>query len=86
MGLLGRVLGIKDRLTAQRFEYEVTIAKVTPWPESNRPICVAWQRGKRKGSTKSVFLAPQSGRLGCIARINEKFTFTSTLYKVSKAG
>lgn len=77
---LGRV---KEKLSAQRFEYVVTIHNLTPWPDSgNRAVAVGWQRGKKKrGATRSVYPSPQPGKLGNVARFNEKFELSATLYK-----
>ena len=76
---------LKDKLNAQRFEYNITIHNLQPWPDSgNRAVAIGWQRGKdKRGATKSVYPSNQPGKLGCVARFNDRFTLVSTLYRVS---
>lgn len=72
-----------DKLSAQRFEYAITIHNLQPWPAGNRAVAIGWQRGsKRRGATRSVYASTAPGRLGNVVRFNEKFELTATLYKV----
>jgi hypothetical protein len=84
MKLFGIGGKLKDKLSAVRFEYTLTIHNLSPWPDSgNRAVAIGWQRGKKKrGATRSVYPSSQPGKLGNVARFNEKFELSATLYKV----
>lgn len=82
-GLFG-ITKLKDKLQAQKFSFIVTIHNLQPWPDTgNRSVAIGWQRGKEKrGATRSVYPSPQPGKVGNVARFNEKFELSATLYKV----
>lgn len=83
MKLFGFGSKVKDKLSATRFDYTLTIHNLQPWPAGNRAIAVGWQRGKKKrGATRSVYASTAPGRLGHIVRFNERFEISATLYKV----
>ena len=74
---------LKNKLSAQRFEFTFTVHSLSPWPEGNRAIAIGYQRGKRRrGATRSVYPQKQPGRLSSVVRVNEKFEMPVTLYKV----
>ena len=76
----------KSRLNATRFEFSIHVHTLQPWPaqQSSRAIAIGWQRGKRRrGATSSVLPLPNKDGMGTVVRFNEKFSLTSTLYKVS---
>jgi hypothetical protein len=72
----------KSRLNATRFEFMVHVHSLQPWPAGSKAIAIGWQRGKkRRGATNSVAPLSKDGA-GTVVRFNEKFSLTSTLYKV----
>jgi hypothetical protein len=73
----------KSRLNATRFEFMVHVHTLQPWPTGSKAVAIGWQRGKRRrGATNSVLPLPNKEGLGTVVRFNEKFSLTSTLYKV----
>lgn len=73
----------KSRLSATRFEFTVHVHTLQPWPAGSKAVAIGWQRGKRRrGATNSVLPLPNKDGLGTVVRFNEKFSLTSTLYKV----
>lgn len=81
-GFFGIGRSVKDKLSAQRFDYTVTIHNLQPWPAGNRAVAIGWQRGKKKrGATRSVYATTALGKTGNLVRFNEKFDLTATLYK-----
>lgn len=73
----------RNRINATKFEFTVHCHTLQPWPGGSKAIAIGWQRGKRRrGATSSVLPLPNKDKLGTVVRLNEKFTLTSTLYKV----
>lgn len=73
----------KSRLNATRFEFNIHVHTLQPWPAGSKAVAIGWQRGKRRrGATNSVLPLPNKDGAGTVVRFNEKFTLTSTLYKV----
>lgn len=73
----------KSRLNATRFEFSLHVHTLQPWPAGSKAVAIGWQRGKRRrGATNSVLPLPNKDGAGTVVRFNEKFSLTSTLYKV----
>ncbi|KAJ9518017.1 hypothetical protein QJQ45_004302 [Haematococcus lacustris] len=73
---------VKEKFTAQKFTFTLTVHNLQPWPTGNRAIAIGWQRGKdKRGATRSVYASTAPGKIGSIVRFNEKFELDSTLYK-----
>lgn len=85
--MLSNVKKWGQRFSATRFEFQVHVHSLQPWPASHKAIAVGWQRGKkRRGATSSVFPLPAPGKEGTVVRFNERFTVNATMYKVGLAG
>lgn len=70
-------------MNATRFEFNIHVHTLQPWPTGSKAVAIGWQRGKRRrGATNSVLPLPNKDGLGTVVRFNEKFSLTSTLYKV----
>lgn len=75
----------KNRINATRFTFSIHVHSLQPWPGTSKAIAIGWQRGKRRrGATNSVLPLPNKEKLGTVVRFNEKFSLTSTLYKVRR--
>lgn len=73
----------RNRINATRFEFTIHVHTLQPWPAGSKAVAIGWQRGKRRrGATSSVLPLPSKDKLGTVVRLNEKFTLTSSLYKV----
>uniref|UniRef100_A0A383VEV2 C2 NT-type domain-containing protein n=1 Tax=Tetradesmus obliquus TaxID=3088 RepID=A0A383VEV2_TETOB len=76
----------RNRINATRFEFTIHVHTLQPWPAGSKAVAIGWQRGKRRrGATSSVLPLPSKDKLGTVVRLNEKFTLTSSLYKVPGA-
>jgi hypothetical protein len=75
------------QFNATRFDFQLHIHTLQPWPAGHRAIAIGWQRGKRRrGATESVVPAPSGERGGAtVVRINERIRFKATLYKARPA-
>lgn len=76
----------KSRLSATRFEFSIHVHTLQPWPAGTKAVAIGWQRGKRRrGATNSMLPLPNKDGMGTVVRFNERFSLTSTLYKVRLA-
>jgi hypothetical protein len=75
---------LKNHFNATRFEFQLHVHSLQPWPATSKGIAVGWQRGKRRrGATATVTPAPGPELGGAtVVRFNERIGFKSTLYKV----
>jgi hypothetical protein len=77
---------LKNQFNATRFDFQLHVHTLQPWPAGNKGIAIGWQRGKRRrGATASVLPVPNDvGDRGgsTVVRFNERINFKSTLYKV----
>lgn len=82
--ILYAMLKLKSRFAATRFDFQLHVHSLQPWPDGNKGVAIGWQRGKhRRGATGSVVPLPcQDGSGGTVVRFNERINFKSTLYKV----
>lgn len=82
------MMKIKNRFNATRFDFQLHVHTLQPWPSGNKAIAIGWQRGKRRrGATNSIMPVPSSERGGStVVRFNERINFKSTLYKVRMRG
>ncbi|KAI8469921.1 MAG: hypothetical protein J3K34DRAFT_511741 [Monoraphidium minutum] len=67
-------------LTATRFDFEVHIHSLHPWPAGGGAIAVGWQRGKRRRGATAAALPLASGRGGgggggVVVQFNERIGF-----------
>ena len=80
------MLKLKNHLNATRFDFQLPVHTLQPWPAGNKGIAIGWQRGKRRrGATASVLPVPARERErggSTVVRFNERINFKSTLYKV----
>ena len=81
------MLKLKQRFSATRFDFQLHIHTLQPWPAGDKAIAIGWQRGKRRrGATASVLPAPTGVPGGAtVVRFNERINFKSTLYKAPGA-
>ena len=79
---------LRSYFSATRFDFQLTVHTLHPWPAGNKAVSIGWQRGKRRrGATSSVVPLPSpGGRPGALVRFNERISFKSTLYKVRRRG
>jgi len=77
---------LKNHFNATRFDFQLHVHTLQPWPAGNKAIAIGWQRGKRRrGATTSVQPVPSDARSGgTVVRFNERINFKSTLYKVRR--
>jgi hypothetical protein len=83
------MLKLRSRFNAVRFEFQLHIHSLQPWPATTRPLAIGWQRGRRRrGATASVLPLPAGAAPGggSLVRFNERVRFKATLYKVMRAG
>ncbi|KIY95109.1 hypothetical protein MNEG_12851 [Monoraphidium neglectum] len=81
------MMKLKQRFNATRFDFQLHVHTLQPWPSGNKAIAIGWQRGKRRrGATNSIMPVPSSERGGStVVRFNERINFKSTLYKTPGA-
>jgi hypothetical protein len=90
------MLKLKNRFNAVRFDFQLHVHSLQPWPATSRAVAIGWQRGRRRrGATASVLPLPPGQAVGggadvaggsagggTLVRFNERIRFKATLYKV----